>query len=674
MYLDHFGFDEEPFTITPNPRFLYLSQRHKEALAALLYGIEQRKGFIALTGEIGSGKTTICRQLLRQLDRETIKLALILNPQLDDVELLQAINAEYGIEHASASRRELLGALNAFLLEQYAAGHNAVLVIDESQRLSPAALEQVRLISNLETEDTKLIQIALVGQPELDDVLHLPELEQLNQRIMVRCHIDPLDFGEVDEYIAHRVAVANPDRRPKFHKKALKAIYAHSGGVPRKINVVCDRALLIAFSRDTLEVSEAIAKKAVEEVAGRRRHAPKAAAAAQALASQSAVDVPVMAAAVADSQPAAAPSERRGGSGGWMAAAMLLGFGLVALAIYAGGGGLGAKDSEPLANDLGSLGAPAVQPPPGAVMELAQATATPTPTPAPEPTATATPEPTATPISTPEPAPEPQLPAAIAEAAPSIDDATTEALAQAVPDDESATAPLAAASLAEPSPTPAATPAAPTDWVYRDGILRVEKPAGAFAASVLTWLARHGYRLTEEQLAGMRTMNSPPMQLAGEPPLFLRQARLPAVLDFVEQRHLPLLVQADMDASGFGPWAVLEELEGGEAVLADPRHGRVRVPREELEAHLAGLSGLFRDLEGLADLRPGDMGPDVEALQDRLSSLGYLQSTPSGEYDAATADAVRAVRRAIGLPEEESTNAELAFALLNTAKEQGGQP
>ena len=274
MYLEYFGFQEEPFNITPNSKFLFLSQRHREALAALLYGIEQRKGFIALTGHIGCGKTTICRAMLGKLDRSKTRLALVLNPEFNDVELLQTINGEFGLDAKSTSKRELLDTLNRFLLNEYKNDRNVVLLIDEAQRLPPDALEQVRLISNLETETAKLIQIALVGQPELADLLDLPELEQLNQRITVRYHIEPLSLDEVAEYVNHRIAIArrlninNPVELVRFTKKALRKVYEYSGGVPRRVNVVSDRSLLVTFVREQKEVSEENVEKAIEELGG----------------------------------------------------------------------------------------------------------------------------------------------------------------------------------------------------------------------------------------------------------------------------------------------------------------------------------------------------------------------------------------------------------------------
>lgn len=267
MYKKFFGLEEPPFNLTPDPRFLFLSQRHREAIAALMYGISERKGFIALTGEIGAGKTTICRSLMNEVTAET-KVALILNPSLSEVELLQSINEEFGIPHRSDSKKELLDELNRFLLRQRALGHTAMLIIDESQNLSPNVLEQIRMISNLETESEKLIQIVLMGQPELAGILALPELEQLNQRITVRYHITPLDEEESIQYIRHRLFVGKAKVELDIDAKAKRMIQEHTGGVPRKINVLMDRVLLTAYVEGTYSVGEDIIRKAIAEVKG----------------------------------------------------------------------------------------------------------------------------------------------------------------------------------------------------------------------------------------------------------------------------------------------------------------------------------------------------------------------------------------------------------------------
>ncbi|GAW65854.1 ATPase [Geoanaerobacter pelophilus] len=269
MYCEFYGFRESPFTITPNPRFLFLSDHHREALAHLLYAVESRVGFVELTGEVGTGKTTVLRTFLNRLDGRGHRTALIFNPCLSSLELLKSVNREFGLSCESDSRVDLLQVLNEFLLEQKAAGHSVVLVMDEAQNLSPEVLEQIRLISNLETETDKLIQIVLSGQPELLAVLAREELRQLNQRITVRYHLLPMDFDSTRRYIDHRMELAGCHRAAEFSNAALKRIFRFSGGVPRLVNVVCDRALLIGFTHESRIVSGSMAAQAVSEVAGR---------------------------------------------------------------------------------------------------------------------------------------------------------------------------------------------------------------------------------------------------------------------------------------------------------------------------------------------------------------------------------------------------------------------
>jgi len=268
MYRKFFGLSEDPFNLTPDSRFLYLSQKHREALANLIYGIQERKGFITLTGEIGSGKTTLCRALVNELDAQTTKLALILNPCLNEIELLQTINEDFGIAAESHSKRDLIKALNQFLLDESAADHNVVLIIDEAQNLAIEVLEQIRMISNIETETHKLIQIILMGQPELIDMLARPELEQLNQRISVRYHIYPLDEADVAYYIRHRLFIAKAQIDIEFTPEAFSLIYKFSGGVPRKINVLCDRCLLAAYAKVTYAIDDSIVREAIREIEG----------------------------------------------------------------------------------------------------------------------------------------------------------------------------------------------------------------------------------------------------------------------------------------------------------------------------------------------------------------------------------------------------------------------
>jgi general secretion pathway protein A len=269
MYCTFYGFRESPFNITPNPRFLFMSDQHREAFAHLVYAVESRAGFVELTGEVGTGKTTLLRTFLNRLDLEGHRTALIFNPCLSSLELLQSINREFGLKWEIESRAQLLQVLNEFLLEQKVAGRRVVLVMDEAQNLSSEVLEQIRLISNLETETDKLIQIVLSGQPELLSLLAREELRQLNQRITVRYHLLPMDFESMGRYIEHRMELAGRYRAAEFSNPALKRIYRFSGGVPRLVNIACDRALLVGFTEETRVISGPMAAQAVSEIVGR---------------------------------------------------------------------------------------------------------------------------------------------------------------------------------------------------------------------------------------------------------------------------------------------------------------------------------------------------------------------------------------------------------------------
>lgn len=266
MYCEFFGFRESPFTITPNSRFIYFSKNHKEAFAHLLYGVTNRAGFIELTGEVGSGKTTVLRTLLNRLDEERYRTALILNPCLSGVELMRSINREFGLRCEELGSSELLHELNRFLLTENAAGRIVVLVIDEAQNLTPQVLEQIRLISNLETENAKLIQIVLAGQPELGALLDRADLRQLSQRIAVRYHLRPMDFADTRAYVAHRLEIAGSRFAARFTRPGLWRIYRFSGGLPRLVNMVCDRSLLAAFGDGRRVVSLGTVSTAIGEI------------------------------------------------------------------------------------------------------------------------------------------------------------------------------------------------------------------------------------------------------------------------------------------------------------------------------------------------------------------------------------------------------------------------
>jgi len=266
MYCQFYGLKEKPFNVTSDPSFFFYSQKHKEALSHLLYGVTQRKGIIAITGEIGTGKTTLCRFFLNQLG-SNVKTAFILNPYFSEMQLLEAIIKDFGINIKSKSRLSFIWELNDFLLNESGRGNNVVLIIDEAQNLKPSQLEQVRLLSNLETEKDKLIQIILVGQPELNRRLNLYELRQLQQRIMVRYHVTPLEKEDVKNYIIHRLKIAGcTDNDINFTEEAFQVISDFSGGTPRLINIICDRALLAGFVNETKTIGENILKKCIEEL------------------------------------------------------------------------------------------------------------------------------------------------------------------------------------------------------------------------------------------------------------------------------------------------------------------------------------------------------------------------------------------------------------------------
>jgi general secretion pathway protein A len=270
MYASFFGLNEKPFSITPDPRYLFLSERHAEALAHLVYGINEAGGFIQLTGEVGTGKTTVVRSLLAQAPKHA-EIALILNPRMTPSEFLLAICEELGIGVAAESEsslKDLVDLLSFHLLKAHAEGKRIVLVVDEAQNLAPEVLEQVRLLTNLETETQKLLQIILIGQPELRELLGRVELRQLAQRITGRYHLAPLSGDEAAAYVRHRLRVAG-STRAIFSNGALREIQRLSGGVPRLINIIADRALLGAFTEDRHLVSGSVVRRAAGEVFGK---------------------------------------------------------------------------------------------------------------------------------------------------------------------------------------------------------------------------------------------------------------------------------------------------------------------------------------------------------------------------------------------------------------------
>jgi general secretion pathway protein A len=267
VYLEYYGLTEPPFDITPNPRFLFYSAKHREAFNHLLYGIRERKGFVQLTGEVGAGKTTLCRAMLEQLDGH-YATALILNPIMSAAELVKSIALEYGLPVQGLDRLDTLAVINQFLLQQVERGKETVLIIDEAQDLTDELLEQVRLLSNLETDNRKLLQIILLGQPELRGRLNNPRLRQLRQRITVRYHLPPLKHYEVIQYVQHRLHVSGGNGTPYFTRLALWRVNRYSQGIPRLVNAVCDKALLAGFVQHRERIDFRMVGQAVRELEG----------------------------------------------------------------------------------------------------------------------------------------------------------------------------------------------------------------------------------------------------------------------------------------------------------------------------------------------------------------------------------------------------------------------
>jgi len=264
MYEKYYGFNDKPFNLTPDSKFFYASAKHEEALNCLLLAISERNGFVVITGEIGSGKTTVCRTLLNKLD-PTTKVALVLNTHIGKKELITTILEDLNIEYRSTSKTHLISALNKYLLKQASDDVNVVLIIDEAQNLTPSVIEEIRMLSNLETEKEKLIQIILMGQPELKKKLAMPRLEQFRQRVVFQYHLDPLTKEETKEYIKHRLKKAGNNEANIFTDDAIEEVYKYSKGVPRLINLICHNALISGLVAEARSINKEIVLEAIKE-------------------------------------------------------------------------------------------------------------------------------------------------------------------------------------------------------------------------------------------------------------------------------------------------------------------------------------------------------------------------------------------------------------------------
>jgi len=263
MYKSYFGLKENPFNVNPDPRYLFLTEEIKEALSGLMYGVQNRKGFITLTGEVGTGKTTLVNSLLAWLQQRRVRTAFLFNSRMNTNQLFDFILAEFGISCESRTKSQQLMRLNQWLLERYRAGETAVLIVDEAQNLTYPVLEEIRLLTNLETSTEKLLQIVLSGQQELEEKLKLPQLRQLRQRIMLRCKTTPLTKEQTHDYIAERLRIAGASGEPIFNPKTVETIHLYSMGIPRVVNLLCEHSLINAF----VEQQRPISPKTVEDVA-----------------------------------------------------------------------------------------------------------------------------------------------------------------------------------------------------------------------------------------------------------------------------------------------------------------------------------------------------------------------------------------------------------------------
>ena len=588
MYEAFYGLSEPPFRLTPDPHYLYLSTHHREALGHLLFGIREGTGFIAVTGDIGTGKTTLLRALLRDLEANTT-VGYIFNPALSDLELLQTINSEFSLPASSSSKKELVDELNRFLVAQKLAGKRVVVIVDEAQNLPPATLEQLRLLSNLETETTKLLQIVLVGQPELKLLLGRPELAQLNQRITVRWHLEPLDRAETARYIAHRLRIAGgPGTAGILSPAALRLLYRYSGGVPRLINIAAHRALLAGYTREERTISSVLVRHVIAELraddagAGARRYGfmRLAGAAATAL-------LVGLVAALVVLRPAASPNRDPALVAHAVATPVAAPSAIEPAAALAP---LGAAGQEARAGISASAGLDANEP-------------------------AAIPQPT--------------------EPVPSRPDV--------------AVAPVAGAAGGETTGND--TPASPDGYqpesmtdgrvAFWSALGAVDHHAAALAATASLLAAWNVEPLRPDELAGPRLDLQVIATRRG-----LRYLPTSGTLSRLAMLNLPAILELSLPDTGQRRFAVLAGIVGPNAMVRFGDMGTLLTPGDIDRVWLGDAHLLWRDFENLSSLLlPGTVGSEVERLQKLLVRVGVYPAQPSLTYDTATIEAIARFQR-----------------------------
>jgi general secretion pathway protein A len=612
MYLKFFGLAQEPFNLTPDSQFFFMSERHRAALAQLLYGVEERKGFILLTGEIGSGKTTVCRTFVQELEKKRGKVpfALILNPGLSDIELLKAINDEFKLTSFYSTKKDLIDELNQFLLAENQKGNNVVLIIDEAQTLDPALLEEIRMLSNLETEKTKLLQIVLIGQPELNETLAMRQLEQLNQRITVRYHLTPLTEPEVLAYIQHRLNVARATVAIEFTPEALRLLYKASGGIPRRINVICDRALLACYSEATTIVSDHIMRQAIDEVTrGSELYTD----------SRQKLWLPAVGA-----KPRFNPELARKAA---RSLVRWLGVGVGAVAILAIAVALGIR----LANVKATEGldyAPRVTPPPGgAPPKLANAS----------------------------------------------HQAMAGDPAGALPTPDQQTTVTPAVTHAAPTPTPdwEALRRRNPHWKYEKNVplVRVNNPRAALRAAQFSLLKMWGYPVDLGEMARLgddMIING----VLSSDKVKIREVRLSGSFYDVVKLNVPAIVRVKDPSIDQSEYVVLLRAEGEAVTVGDPVWGVKSFRAKDFIKRFDSATAVYVDVNQLTAIERGESSERVRALQDYLVKRGYLSSA-SGKFDIDTVEAIKKFQAYYKLRETGQID-DLTAMLLNSRMMENG--